>query len=145
MDLTFVANLAEIVGTAAIVVSLVYVAVQIRQNNQHLAQGAQRARAQAVRDNLGTMRELAELVMKDRAGETLTSSEDFQMSLVWMASLFSYQTSFLQLPRSELEGHARWMGRFFESNPSLRDTWKQNRDTFHPDFVRFMEGSVVKG
>ncbi len=144
MDLAFYANLAEIAGTVAIVVSLVYVAVQIRQNNQHLAQGAQRARAQAVRDNLGAMREYSELVMKDRAGETLTASEAFQMSTLWMSSLFSYQTSFLQLPRSEVEGHARYLGGFFKSNPSFRVTWEQNRDTFHAAFVRFMEEDVVE-
>ncbi len=34
MDLSYYANLAEILGTAAIVVSLIYVAVQIRQNTR---------------------------------------------------------------------------------------------------------------
>ena len=34
MDLSKLANLAEIFGTAAIVISLIYVAIQIRQNTR---------------------------------------------------------------------------------------------------------------
>jgi hypothetical protein len=143
MNLAFYANLAEIIGTTAIVVSLIYVAIQIHQNNQHLAQGAQRARAQAVRDNLGVLRDNVEIVIKDQADETLSASEAFSMNTVWMGVLFSYQTSFQQLPRNELEGHARFIGRFFQIMPSLRLTWEQNRDTYHPDFVQFMEENVV--
>jgi len=41
MDISYYANLAEIIGTSAVVVSLIYVAVQIRQNNRYSAQEAQ--------------------------------------------------------------------------------------------------------
>ena len=143
MDLSYYANLAEIIGTTAIVVSLIYVAVQIRQNNRHLAHEAQRARAQAFRQNLRIMADNAEIWIKDLNGETLTATEAFRMDRAWMSHLWSYQTSFQQLPRNEIEGGATIFRRFFETQQSIRTTWVQNRAAFHPDFVRFMEEKVI--
>ena len=123
MDLTYYANLAEIVGTAAIVISLIYVAVQIRQNNRHLAQEAQRARAHAVRENFGVIANNAEMMVKEGAGEALSAVEALQMNMQWMRALFSYQTSFQQLPRNEIKGHLNVFRSLLETNPSLRATW----------------------
>ena len=143
MDISYYANLAEIIGTTAVVVSLIYLAVQIRQSNQHMAHEAQRSRAQAVRENLKGMVDYAETFVKDKSDEVLTATESFRMHMYWMGALFSYQTSFQQLPRSEIIGHAAFFRRFFETLPTLHDVWRQNRDTFHPDFVRFMEADVL--
>jgi hypothetical protein len=143
MDITYYASLAEIIGTIAIVISLIYVAVQIRQSNQHMAHEAQRSRAQAVRENLRGMAGNAEIFVKEHSGEALTAAETHRMNMYWMGVLFSYQTSFQQLPRSEIIGHANFIHRFFETSQSIRATWEQNRDTFHPDFTRFMEENVI--
>ncbi len=125
------------------VVSLIYVAVQIRQNNRHLTHEAQRARAQSVRENLRGMAENAEILVKDSNGATLTAAEAYRLNAFWMAILFSYQTSFLQLPRDEIMGHANFFRRFFETQPSALATWEQNRDTFESDFVQFVEKNVI--
>jgi len=143
MDISYYANLAEIIGTTAVVVSLIYVAVQIRQNNRHLAHEAQRARAQSVRENLRGMADNAEILVKDYDGATLSAAEAYRINAFWMAILFSYQTSFLQLPRNEIMGHANFFRRFFETQPSVLATWEKNRDTFEPDFVQFMKENVV--
>ena len=143
MDISYYANLAEIVGTIAVVVTLIYVGIQIRQNNRHLKEEAQRARAQSVRENLRGMADNAEIFVKDLGGETLTAAESYRMNALWMGVLFSYQTSFQQLPREEIMGHANFFRRFFETMQSVRTTWKQNRDTFQSDFVSFMEEHVT--
>lgn len=143
MDVSYYANLAEIIGTTAIVVSLVYVAVQIRQNNRHLAQEAQRARAQSVRENWGAFADNAEVWVKDLNGETLTAAEAFRMNALWFRTLFSYQTSFQQLSRNEILAHANLFRRMFETMQSMRTAWEQYRDTFQPDFIRFMEENVI--
>ena len=144
MELSNYADIAEILGTAAIVVSLIYVAVQIRQNNQHLAEESQRARAQSVRENMRALAGSAETCAKDQRGETLSAAETFRMNALWMATLFSYQTSFLQLPRHEIQGHTNYFRRYFETMPSMRTTWEHNRDTFDPDFVHFIEENVFR-
>lgn len=143
MDLSYFANVAEIVGTVAVVVSLIYVAVQIRQNNRHLAHEAQRARAQAVRENFRGIADNAEILVKDQKGVGLTSVEMERIQAFWMAILFSYQTSFLQLPRQEIVGHSNFFRRYFAAQPSARATWGRNRDTFALDFVQFMEENVI--
>lgn len=53
MNWDAISAVGEIVGAAAVVLTLIYLAVQIRQNNKHLAQEAQRARAQSFRENMG--------------------------------------------------------------------------------------------
>jgi hypothetical protein len=73
-----------------------------------------------------------------------TAHYEFRQAL-WMGALFSYQTSFLQLPRNEIEAHANFFRRFSERMQSLRTTWEQNRDTFHPDFAKFMDENVFNG
>ena len=143
MNISYYANLAEIIGTIAVVISLVYVAIQIRHSNRHMAHEAQRARAQAVRENLRGMADNAEIFVKEGSGEALTAAEFHRMSMYWMGVLFSYQTSFQQLPRNEIIGHANFIRRFFESSPSIRATWEKNRDTFQPEFARFVEDYVI--
>jgi molybdopterin converting factor small subunit len=142
MDLSYFANLAEIIGTTAIVVSLIYVAVQIRQNNRHLAHEAQRARAQAFRQNMRIMADNAEICIKDQNGEALTATEAYRMDRMWLSELWSYQTSFQQIPRNEIVGGANFFHRCFATMQSLRASWEQNRDTFQPDFVQYMEENV---
>ena len=142
MDLSYYANLAEIIGTTAIVVSLIYVAVQIRQSNQHLAHEAQRARSQAFRENSRIMADNAEIWIKDLNGETLTATEAFRMDRMWMTTLWSYQTSFQQLPRNEIEAAANFFRHEFATMQSFRTSWEQNRNTVQPDFVQYLEESV---
>ncbi len=142
MDLTYFANLAEIIGTAAIVVSLIYVAVQIRQNNRHLAEEAQRARAQAVRESWAHLGSNAEAMAKELKGEKLTDVEALRMIGMWMGILFSYQTSFLQLPETEVAPMINLFRRNLETMESFHAAWEQNHDTFHPNFVQFMNENV---
>ena len=87
MDISYYANLAEIIGTATVVVSLIYVAVQIRQNNRYSAQEAQRARTQAVRENFKSFGDNADICVKDLNGETLTATEAYRMNALWMRSM----------------------------------------------------------
>jgi hypothetical protein len=143
MDISYYANLSEIIGTAVVVVSLIYVAIQIRQNNQYSAMEAQRARTQSVQENFKGFADNAEICVKDLNGETLTDVETYRMNALWMRSLFSYQTSFLQLPRNEIIGHANMFHRLFETMSSIRTTWENNHDTFHPDFVQFIDEYVI--
>ena len=143
MNWEAIGAIGEVLGAAGVILTLGYLAFQIRQNNRHLAHEAQRSRAQAVRENMKIMTEYAEICMKDSDGETLTSAESFQLVNIWYGALWSYQTSFLQLPRHQTTPGATTFRRFFETMPSMRTAWEQHRDSFDPNFVRFMEENVV--
>jgi hypothetical protein len=144
VDLSFYANLAEIIGTIAIVVSLIYVGIQIRQSNRHLEEEAQRARAQSFRENMTLFANNAETMAKDQGGETLTASEVMRMNSIWMSALFSYQTSFQQLPRKEINTHTKFFRYYFETMRSPHTTWQQHRETFRSDLVKFIEENVIQ-
>jgi hypothetical protein len=109
-----------------------------------LEEEAQRARAQSFRENMKFFANNAETMAKDSNGEILTASEAIKMNSLWMSALFSYQTSFQQLPRKEIEAHTSFFRYFFETMQSPHTTWQQHRETFKPDFVQFMEERVIK-
>ena len=142
MTLEQLAFLAQIIGTVAIVVSLIYVAVQIRQNNRHLAHEAQRTRAQSYRDNMALMADNADIYIRDLNGQALTPEEAFRMDRMWLGNLWGYQTSFQQLPRKEIKAGANFFRHAYTNLPSCRATWAASRDTFQPDFVQYMEKEV---
>ncbi len=143
MNWEAIGAIGELLGAAGVIATLGYLAFQIRQNNRHLAQEAQRARAQSVRETYRSFADNAEIWVKDLNGETLTAVESQRITSAWMGTLFSYQTSFQQLPREQIEGMANFFRRSFETMQSIRTPWEQNRDTFHTDFVQWMEENVV--
>ena len=143
MNWEAIGAIGELLGAAGVIATLGYLAFQIRQNTKQLGQEAQRTRAQAVRESWAAIGAHAELMVKDFDGEKLDAVEAVKMQAMWMVPLFGYQTSFLQLPRHEIEPMATVFRRFFETQQSIRTAWAQNRAAFHPDFIRFMEETVI--
>ena len=134
-----------ILANAGVIAGIAFLGLELQQNNELLVQEAQRSRAEAVRENMGVFADNAKIWVKYRAGEPLTAAEAFRMNVMWLRTLFSYQTTFQQLPREEIVAQANGFRRFFETMPSFRTTWEQNRDTYESDFVRFMEENVTSG
>ena len=137
--LTILANVGVIAG-------ILFLAVELRQNNDLMTDEAERARAESRRESwalLADNGELAAIMVKERAGEQLTAAEEFQLVAYWTRDMIGYQTSFQQLPREELMNAANYFRRVFETSPSLRTAWEEYRVSLDPDFVEFMEQSVV--
>ena len=132
----------NILANTGVIAGIVFLALELRQNNEHLAHEAQRSRAQSFRENMAVMADNAEIYIKDLNGETLTPAEAFRLDRIWMQNLWGYQTSFQQLPRIEIEQGANFFRDGFRTMPSFRMTWENNRDKFQPDFVRYMEDNV---
>ena len=143
MNWEAIGAIGEILGAAGVIVTLGYLAFQIRQNNRHLAHEAQRARAQAIRENVSAMRDYADIFIKDLHGETLTETESFRMDRLWFQTLWSHQISFLQLPRHQVSPGSAPFREYFETMPSIRIAWERNRHSLDPNFVRYMEENVV--
>ncbi len=142
MTLDQFANIAEILGVTIVIVTLVFLSLQIQQNNKLMAGEAQRARSQSAGLSMGAIAEngeLAAIIIKDLNGETLNAVEALRMKWMWMRQLWGYQTSFQQLPRVEIEAMANLFRRNFEAMPSFRTSWEEIRDTFQPDFVQYLE------
>ena len=137
--------IGELLGAAGVIATLGYLAFQIRQNNRHLAQEAERTRSQSTREGffaLADNGELAAILVKDAQGEALNATEEFRANAWWMRTMVGFQTSFRQLPRSEVEPMTNVFRRWSETMQSYRKAWEVNRDAFRKDFVEFMEQTV---
>ena len=142
MTLDQFANIAEILGVTIVIVTLVFLSLQIQQNNKLMAGEAQRSRSQSAGLSMGAIAEngeLAAIIIKDLNGETLNAVEALRMKWMWMRQLWGYQTSFQQLPRVEIEAMANLFRRNFEAMPSFRTSWEEIRDTFQLDFIQYLE------
>jgi len=141
-------NLAQTISVLAnvgVIAGIIFLGLELQQNNEMLSDEAQRARAQMFRENLAVWADNSELWVKDREHETLTSAEAYRISRIWLMNLWAFQTSFSQLPRNEVEGGGNLFRRQFEVMPSLRKTWEENRDAFEPEFVQYIEEDVFDG
>ena len=131
------------VGVVGGILLLVY---ELRQNNDLMAEEAQRARGESIREAYSQMAdngELAAIWVKEMKGEELTAVEEVRLGSYYIRGLFGFQTSYQQLPREELEPMTNWFRDRYQTSPTWRITWDQNRNTFSPDFVRFMEESIA--
>ena len=137
-SLTILANLGVIAG-------IVFLAIELRQNNELMADEAERARAESRRQHwvlLAENTDLAAMMVKERSGERLNAVEEVQLTGYWMRDLIGYQTSFEQLPREDILAASLDFRRFMETSPSFRAAWEEQRDTLDTDFVQFMEQDV---
>ena len=136
---TILANLGVIAG-------ILFLAVEIGQNNELMAEEAERARAESIRESMVLIAdngELAAIMLKELEGEELSDLETLRLSQYWMRGVIGYQMSFQQLPREDLAAMANLFRRQFETKPSFRAGWAEYRDALEPDFVQWMEESVV--
>lgn len=62
-----------ILANIGVIAGIVFLALELRQNNELLVHDAQRSRAQSFRENMGVMAENAEIYVKDLNGETTHS------------------------------------------------------------------------
>jgi hypothetical protein len=138
---------AEVIGVLGIVGSLIFVAFEIRQNNDLMEADARFAHMEARAswfELLASDPQIIGLIAKDSEGETL--------SLVEQGHLIAlYNKLFTQMEWEVQEGEFR--GRFaiplngyrsaFGFYPGIRESWEQDKLNYAPEFVRFVDDNVI--
>ncbi len=138
MNWEAIGAVGEVAGAAGVIASLIYLAVQIRQNTRSVEAATYQSVAESLADAsyrlvnapsspldrillfIGTMRRYENLHFQVRRGNLLPSDvEGFVTSLV----------AYLNVPN----------GDGFES----RELWASVRSLFHPAFVAFVENEVL--
>jgi hypothetical protein len=150
MTLSDLASIGSFVSGVAVLISLVYVAVQIRQaerNQRTLLQHGTSTRAvELVRHWSDPY--IAEAYVKMLSGDqNLTAVEAFQLSIQFRTSLLSWQDSFLLQRASlidslQLESTLRTF-RVLLAQPVLRALWTMSKATFSPEFVEHVETNTM--
>ena len=149
MTLSDLASLGSFVSGIAVLVSLVYLALQIRQNSKHSQALIQQGRAARISD---TALRIAELREDDGLndcfeGATEASAKDVSRFLnVARAVFISAEDSFVQAEEGLLGPTA------FESykvslragmgSPGMAAAWMMTRDMYEPKFRTFMDGML---
>ena len=145
------AAIGEIVSAIAVVVSVLYVGIQVRSNTREIRAAN---RQQLVnRAHLGVMQvstdaELASLFAKAAEGVTLTESEQMQYGYAVRAVLYDIQEAYLLYREGRLD-HGYWKTRaasilaYLEQAPA-HAIYRQSKSKgiLHDDFVRWLDGAM---
>ena len=147
MTLEELAFVAEIVGTLAVVASLIYVSIQVKD-------GARAARSAAVTDataavqsiyqELGANSQMSVLFFKGLTDpNSLTRHEQFQYLMLMHSFFLAFQRNFLLSREGTLNVELRdSIGTAIHTInhlPGCRFYWRQRKSFFQPEFVVWVE------
>jgi hypothetical protein len=147
MTLSDLASIGSLVSGVAVLISLIYLAQQTRQNSKHTKALIHQGRMVQGVDALNAIAGDAtwmEAVMRGRNGDQ--TLDDVQAARCWFAQLanfYSAEDLFLQhqeglIGESRHQGFVTRMRRAF-SSPGVRASWTMARGIYDTDFEAFMD------
>ena len=152
IKLAEVAQIAEIVAAVAVVVSLVYVGMEVRSNTSAVRGAAMQAIATTDADALMTVAADADLSEIIRVGQLnpsgLTEADAFRYRTFMRQFWLSFQNIFQQselglIDKSVWQSYLSVICGMW-SQTGTRETWSQHVDILEDDFVREVQGCQVE-
>jgi len=148
MSLSDLASLGSFVSGLAVVVTLIFLLLQMRQSDRNQRAMIQQARAARMVDMNFHFSDpvTAELLQKGRAGEITSDIELNRFRSVFLAMTYSMEDTFLHF-QSGLIGHAEFesfrerMKRAF-GPPGMRVLWAETRELHGPEFRAFIDDAA---
>jgi len=149
MTLSDLASIGSFVSGIAVLVSLVYLSLQIRQNTKHSQALIQQGRAARISESALRLAELAESEGLERCfqGSAEVSNNDVRRFLFLCRSIFiSAEDSFFQhrqglLDRAAFDSFKSSL-RSGMGSPGIATAWKMTREMYEPDFRDFMDRTM---
>jgi len=149
MTLTDLASLGSFVSGVAVVVSFVFLGLQIRQNNRNQRSLIQQGRADNSLDLMLRLTEphLQESMMRGRAGDlTMTPAQIDAFVRAWIATFSIWEDSYMQrqagtIDRASLAADAA-NHRVYLSYPGCRAAWRTVRGQFTGAFRDYLDAMV---
>lgn len=137
--------LGELLGSVAVLATLVYLALQTRQNTIAIGAQLDAARSVAQQEVLltaATSNELLEALKEDRSDEVPTNQ--LRRGQYWLGTMLFNQWALTQarrclLPTLHETGMESLVSGLFSRYRSFERWWDGNRARFHPEFVEFVE------
>ena len=142
MTLSDLGNVGEFIASIAVVASLVYLGIQIRQNSRIVKAATHHSSSRAWSElevALGTDSEAARILLKgSRSYAELDLEERFRYSLLMRAILHRHEDDFVQVQEglidaSKLAQQRRSVAGAL-AEPAARDWWTENAHLFSQDF-----------
>jgi hypothetical protein len=147
MSLEDLGNIGELVAAVAVVVSLIYLAVQIRQNTRWLRASLADVHFRGVADwlsNVAANRDLGKTYFAgNQRFEELSEDDQRQFLFLILSQFKTYERLHYQLCQGNVDGEL-WNRetaplRLFIHSSAFDAWWTARRDWFHEDFQREIE------
>lgn len=139
-------NLGEFTGAVAVVVTLFYLASQIRQTNENI-KAQTRANYHTTHSDVWSMaaenRQLADVLSKELGGQSLTRPEFIQLAAYFTKDLLANQWTYLGLSDEDSASSLRYLKGSFHQFPTLRWVQANRRHFFQADFVEYLERNII--
>lgn len=145
MPLSDLANIAQVIASAAVVVLLVFISMQLRQNSR-ISKAVMTAQTDQYFANLMAPlldREFSELwFRRSMGGNGELDTPDFLRFWAYHRNMFhAQQDVYTQIKTGLLDKNAHWLQeRSIQFVfPGSRAMWEIQKETFDPDFVKFQD------
>ncbi|MGI9245392.1 MAG: hypothetical protein ACR2I8_01605 [Steroidobacteraceae bacterium] len=151
MSLEELGSIGELISSIAVVISLVYLAIQLRSSTDTARTSTYQAvvaefgalnRAMASTKNLSAMFAAA---LEDY--DALDTSDRETISQLLLVAFQNFENMYYQYRKGYLEDDV-WIGwkrlmLTYHSRPGFQAWWKMRRDVFSPSFVEFLATEVL--
>ncbi len=142
---------ATILANIGVIAGIVFLGIELQQNNELLAAEARATRHQNRSDHANRVLlenpGLVELIVKADNGEPLTQEEHYALERYLDQALINWQFTFVEYRRGqfdEIELSADSMKSYFNNLPGMRQYWNKVKGVeLRPDFVQWMEENVA--
>ena len=137
-------------GSIAVLVTLVYLAFQTRQNTTAIGAQLDAARIGAMQNlflSAATSSDLQEALAEDRIGDATIN--EARRGGFWLAQLLTYEWQLQQsrrglLPTFNEIGTVAGVRALFTTSRSFESWWEGSRSLFPPEFVEWVEEQRAK-
>ena len=152
MTLEEAASIAEIIGVIMIVVTLIYLAIQTKQNNDFLASQARfnliERRASV---SMGALTQyVQESVQKYASGEPVTAAERgvalftaLRTIELWEWQFSEFQARMLEFDQLPIKAWRDWYCGVEFCPVPVQEAWEYRKDVLNPEFVDFVNKNVI--
>ena len=150
MSLEDLGNIGEFVAAVGVIISLIYLALQIRQNTASVRTSTQHQLASvfaAANVIMGSSPDAGWVFLRGlQDPDELTEEEVFRFWCLFQATCRLYENVFYQRQAGAL-GDPAWFGwvqsmKATFSGPGARAWWQARRFMFHSEFCQFMEKDI---
>ncbi len=144
--------IGELVGGVAVVVTLIYLAFQIRQNTRAIRLSTSHAVAEDFRNMFGIVAEQTESAEAIFKGTMDPSSiSGVEKARYWSFNhyfLYAFQNAYVQLTEGALDSR-HWLGMKrmmidYTSVPGFREYWPTRKHWFSEEFQHFMDSEIIE-
>ena len=152
LKLSEMSNVAEIIGAFAIVLSLVYVGVQVKDSAAATRSAAVNDASEAVQSwylEMGSNRQASDLWFNSMTSPApLPTNDEFQFMMMMHAVMLGFQHSYLLVEEGTLDADYRDSITFalvaVKDLPGMDRYWRQRRGFLHRGFAEYVDGLLLR-